>query len=431
MLRSHTRFRALPVVVLLAFQVAAASWAVAVPGDLDLSFGVGGKVMTDFGTGEPTDDFANGAAMQPDGKIVVAGTVFGEQEDRFAVARYNRDGSLDPSFGVAGRVTTYLGGEVRVRGMALQPDGKIIVAGFVFPLEDDADFAMVRYNADGSPDTTFGNNGQVVTDLGSERDFAEAVAVHPNGRIVLAGSTIVEETGLQWALAAYTRDGTLDGSFGTGGIVVTDTDPFGEALAVAVRPDGSVVAAGWAAGNFSVARYSRDGVLDPAFGVGGQASADFGGIDVASSLALQSDGKVVVAGSSFSPQNWDFILARFRVDGVLDSTFGVGGKVTTGFGGTEEVANAVAVGRDGRIVAAGQAGDAQNLTTAAFAVARYNRDGSLDGSFGSGGTVTTDFAGSIDIAEAVIVPPSGQVIAVGGAVTLGGVDFALAAWATR
>ena len=370
-----------------------------------------GRVTTDFGGGV---DLAYGVALQPDGKIVAAGntrsSAIGDFD--FALVRYNRDGSLDQSFSGDGRVTTDFGGGVDLAyGVALQPDGKIVAAG-----GSRLEFALVRYHRDGSLDQSFGGDGRVTTDFG-DVDEAHGVALQPNGKIVAAGGT-----SLDFALARYNRDGSLDQSFGGDGSVTTDFGDvmggFDEAFGVALRPDGRIVAAGRASFDFGVARYNPDGSLDQSFGGDGTVTTDFGipGGDVAFGVALQPDGRIIAAGDS----SGDFGVARYNRDGSPDQSFGGDGRVTTGFSGGDW-AYAVALQPDGKIVAAGWSTTAEVV----FALVRYNRDGSLDQSFGDDGRVTTDFGG-FEVGHGVALQPDGKVVAAGYTLRFGfGYDFAL------
>jgi uncharacterized delta-60 repeat protein len=227
--------------------------------------------------------------------------------------------------------------------------------------------------------------------------------------------------------------GTLDISFGTGGRVTTNfIDTAGinggdQSRGMAVQIDGKIVAAGFSSltgrGDFALARYNRDGTLDASFGIGGTVTTDFaGGVDTALSVAIQADGKIVAAGSATINGISDFALARYNRDGTLDASFGAGGTVTTDFAGGADNARSVAVQSDGKIVAAGRAVISGNSD---FALARYTSNGTLDASFGTGGTVTTDFAGAGDQAFSVAVQKDGKIVAAGQAI-VNGLDFALA-----
>jgi uncharacterized delta-60 repeat protein len=392
--------------VTLLINIAFAPPSVAAPGDLDASFDSDGKVTTDFGG----LDEALGVAIQPDGRIVAAGQSGGD----FALARYNRDGSLDTSFDGDGKVTTDFGSPFDLAlGVAIQPDGKIVAAG-----TSGGDFALARYNRDGSLDTSFDGDGKVTTDFGALDAALGAPAIQPNGRIVAAGYT---SAGGDFALARYNRDGSLDTSFDGDGKVTTDFgSPFDQAEGAAIQPNGRIVAAGFnsAIGDFALARYNGDGTLDTSFDGDGKVMTDFGGFEQAFGVAIQPDGRIVAAGGG--GMGIDFALARYNRDGTLDSSFDGDGKVTTDFG-SSDAALGVAIRPDGKIVAAGI-----TLGVGDFALAWYNRDGSLDTSFDSDGKVTTDFGG-FEGAAGVAVQPDGGIVAAGQS----GGDFALARYLGR
>jgi len=382
----------------------------AYPGDLDTSFGTNGEVITQI-SGE-----AHAVAIQPDGKIVTAGhnTQFnipiGSSPAEFVLTRFNPDGSIDITFGNSGIVTTDFSNtsDDRAFAVVLQPDGKIIAAGTASgPLWS---FALSRYNTDGSLDVSFGSGGKVTTDFGG-LGSAYAIVLEPDGKIVAAGQHFNVISG--FALARYNPDGSLDTSFGSGGKVTTDVNSLNQILALVLQPDGKLVAAGFSGigfsdnADFALARYNPDGSLDTSFGAGGIVTTDFNGVgDAALALVLQPDGKLVSAGYAYTGifSQLQFALARYNPDGSLDTSFGSGGKVTTDFSGYG-LAYAMVLQPDGKIVAAGTSGD--------FALARYNPDGSLDTIFGNGGTVTTDITGSLEIAFALALQPDDKLVAVG------------------
>jgi uncharacterized delta-60 repeat protein len=375
-------------------------------GSLDRSFGSGGEVALPAGS-------AGAVARQPDGKLLVAGSGHGD----FMLVRYNADGSLDTTFGRGGKARTAFGSMgAQAQSVAIQADGKIVAAG---PLGEDAGFALARYKANGSLDTTFGTNGRVTTKVGAG-GVAFALALQPDGKIVVAGSVNGDltflhglTTGDQFAVARYDPNGSLDTGFGTGGLV---TNAFGllsaQARAVVVQPDGKIVVAG--AGQVDgntppevvIARFAPDGSLDPSFGSNGIAATPFpasGECDgcglYANAVAIQADGKLVAAGQGCSGGCW-FALERYNPDGSLDTGFGTGGRVTTEFGSIDscsgqggDYANDVAVQGDGKIVAAGYSNFGRcSPDYDTFALARYDPDGSLDTSFGKAGKVNTSVA---------------------------------------
>ena len=343
--------RLLPVVVLLAWQLAMAAPAHAKAGDLDRSFGTGGKVTTDFAGDQ---DSARALVVQGT-KLVAAGsgTAVPGGLGAFALARYNRDGTLDTSFGTGGKVTTDFPGGGDANALAVQADGKLVAAGVT-----GGDFTLVRYNPDGSLDTSFGTGGTVTTDFAGNVDIANALIVQADGKLVAAGST--EFFAVDFAVARYNTDGSLDTSFGTGGQVVTDVDGTDRAYALALQ-GGKLVAGGLSFsatagtnGDFGLVRYNANGTLDASFGSGGKVTTDFaragGSFDEARALVVQ--GRKLVAAGDVGPF-FDFGLARYKADGTLDRSFGSGGKVTTDFAGQTDEAFGLAVQADGRLVAAG------------------------------------------------------------------------------
>jgi uncharacterized delta-60 repeat protein len=403
-------------------------WAAPPPsaGDLDASFGSGGQVTTDF----PGSDVAQALAIQVDGRIVVAGESCSAGGGcDFAVARYLSGGALDGSFGSGGKVTTDFGAsDDEARGLALQADGKIVVAGIQCigfpsgcPTGSDLDFAVARYNPDGSLDATFGIGGKVTTDFsGASDDRAYGVAIQADGRIVAAGRTCAGSN-CAFALARYDGAGALDPTFGSGGRVTTDftTAPDG-AFALVVQPaDGRIVAAGESGtGDFALARYNTDGSLDGTFGSGGKVTTDFeGSSDIAFALAVQGDGRLVAAGRVQVPSGQDvdvdFGTARYEPDGSLDAGFGVSGRVATAFASHSfDIGRGVAVQADGRIVVAGFT--ARQQKDPDFGLLRYEPDGTLDNGFGKKGKVTTDFSdGGNDGASSVAVQADGRIVAAG------------------
>ena len=340
-------------------------------GALDGSFGTGGLVTTAVGA---SHDFALALARQDDDKVVAAGYTTGADPDDFdfAVVRYNDDGSLDTDFGTGGIVVTAIGlHEDIAYALLIQPDGKILAAGFSNN-DLDFDFALVRYNDDGSLDTSFGTGGIVTTPIGGGDDVIRSVALDSGGRIVVAGYTLGATYDV--ALARYDADGDLDPTFGTGGLVVTPVGTGHDfALALALLDDGRMAVAGHAAiggsDDFMVLRYLDDGSLDPSFGTGGKVTTAVGaGSDVAAALAIQPDGKLVAVGAVEADGASDIGVARYDADGALDPSFGTDGVVITPIGASFDGANAAALLGDGRIVAAGFS---FNGTDNDFAVVRY------------------------------------------------------------
>ncbi|WP_407571992.1 hypothetical protein [Deinococcus altitudinis] len=357
-------------------------------GALDPTFGKGGKVVTPVGSGASSDRAA-ALQVQRDGKLVVAGTTnnsFKPTGDDFAVVRYTAAGVLDPRFGTGGKVITPVGAgssDDTATALQVQPDGKLIVAGYTIKSDSTGyDFAVVRYTTGGALDTSFGKGGKVVTPVGvgGSNDVANAVQVQPDGKIVLAGLA-----GRDVALVRYTAAGALDTGFGKGGKVVTPIGPGDSrdvAFALQVQPDGKLVVAGSTDGgttgdDFALLRYTATGTLDPTFGKGGKVITPVGlgaSSDQAAALRVQPDGKLVAAGTASQDTGtpgFYFSLVRYRADGTLDTSFGRGGKVVTPVAGGARVdaLRALQVQRDGKLVVAGYVNGGTSGSD--FALVRY------------------------------------------------------------
>jgi uncharacterized delta-60 repeat protein len=399
----------------------------AADGDLDTSFDSDGKVTTDIGG---SDDRARSVAIQSDGKIVAAGYSNNGSNYDFTLARYNTDGTLDTNFDSDGKVTTAIGsGTEQAFSVAIQSDGKIVAAGYSNNGSND-DFALVRYNTDGSLDTSFDGDGKVITAIGGAADYAVSVAIQSDGKIVAAGYSN-NGSNFDFALVRYNTNGTLDTSFDSDGKVTTAISGSNDiAHSVAIQTDGKIVVAGESGNgsnaNFALVRYNTNGTLDTNFDSDGKVTTAIGSSgDIARSLAIQSDGKIAVAGSSFNGSNEDFALVRYNTDGTLDTSFDSDGKVTTDIGSDNDFAYSVALQSDGKIVVAGHSDNGSNED---FALVRYNTDGTLDTSFDSDGKVTTGI-GSEDDAFSVAIQSDGKIVVAGVSSNGNNRDFALVRYA--
>ena len=312
---------------------------------------------------------------------------------------------LDTTFGSGGRVTTALDG-AQAEGVALQDDGKVVVAGHVL-IGGFNNFAVMRYNTDGTPDTTFGTRGvATVGFLPNQSAEAFDVAIQGDGKIVAAGDAAKSLIDVDFAIARFNPDGTLDTGFGNGGKVQTD---FGGgvdlARSVIVEETGDIFVGGSARLNgdndFAVARYNPAGFLVPTFGTNGRATTNVAGTsDLGSALALDAvNHKIILAGRAAmgTAQTFDVALVCYRTDGVVDATFGVNGRLVRDYG-EDDAANGVVIQPDGKIVIAGYASDGGTYD---FLVARFTPGGSDDVAFGTSGHTETDLSGNQDFAESV------------------------------
>jgi uncharacterized delta-60 repeat protein len=354
------------------------------PGDLDTRFGSNGLTLTSFGS-DDSSAAAGAVVIQPDAKIVAEGPAApGGLYARFGLVRYNPDGSLDDAFGTKGVVTTVIGSSHAIpHAIVAQHDGRLVVAGETYgPFE----FALARYNPDGGLDPSFGTSG-IVNSVRRPWAAAHALILQPDGRLVAAGTS---DAG--FILRRYLPDGESDPSFGSDGEVTTSTvcspdhSRYCSINALVLQPDGRIVAAGGAwrqegmGGNvFVLARYETDGRLDQTFGTGGIVITPVTSEAIAIATVLQPNGKMVVGG--YDEGGGDFALTRYNTDGSLDSGFGNGGIVLQPIGNLE----ALIIQPDGKLVGAGFS------YYDPFVLARFNNDGSLDSSFGNNGTVLSQF----------------------------------------
>ncbi|MEO0024314.1 MAG: hypothetical protein RL196_755 [Actinomycetota bacterium] len=442
-------------------------------GVLDSSFGTAsdgtpdGVVNTSVGAG---DDKATDVAAQADGKIVAVGDHLEGDSTNVVVARYNADGSLDESFGVAddgtpnGIVNTSLGnGDDHAKSVALQADGKIVVAGDHVD-GDSSNVFVARYNTDGSLDETFGVtddgtvNGVVNLSVGEGNDTATAVAVQTDGKVVVAG---FHENGgsTDVVVARFATDGSLDASFGTAadstpnGITNTSIgDGNDEGRDLVIQADGKIVVAGTHIGtdgtsDIAVLRYNTDGSLDASFGTADDGTANGivdqslgSGDDKACGVAVQADGKILVVGNHAAAGSNDIAVLRFNADGSLDESFGTAadetpnGVVNTSLGEGDDFACGLAVASDGKILVGGyhQDGTSTNIT-----VLRFTTDGTLDDTFGvaddgtQNGVVNTSLGEGDDVANAIALQADGKLLLAGFHTNGDSTDIVIARYLTK
>ncbi len=406
------------ITLLLAAQAGAAHAAAF----LDSSFGSGGIVKTTASAS--AHDQIQAITIDSNNKIVAVGYNGSATAGNFVLARYNdSDGSLDSGFGSGGLVELdFQSGTNRgdnAYALDIDTDGKIIVAGFANGGFAVGQFALARYDADGTLDATFGTSGTTITPFTSGAAIAYGMARDSTGRIILAGMN-----NATFALARYSSNGILDTSFGTNGLIEPDPVNGGTAhtvRAIAVDSNDRVIVAGFTStstsSDFILARYTTSGILDSSFGSGGIVNIDFGGKDQAYAMTLDSSGNIVVGGYSGGA----LALARYTSTGTPDASFGSNGKVTTDATGANDIIYGLTMDNADNIVVGGMFGSN-------FGIARYTPSGLLDTTFTATGLVNTDVAGGgmQDLAYAVRVDSSNRIIAAGRAYSGTNYDFALA-----
>lgn len=440
-------------------------------GSLDITFGDeknklglvirtgGGKTTTSVG-GEGA---VSCVAVQPDGKILLGGTASEQRSLHmdFVLVRYNDNGSLDMNFGEygeyyygqyikkrgGGKIITDIGSmRDDVRSIVIQPDGKIMAAGY-YKIGDTLNLAKVQYDSGG----TLVDYIKIV--LKNRENIINAIAIQPDNKIVVAGyigSGFISGDGYSdFAVFRFNTDGALDDSFGNRGIVITKSGNKENVInAIAIDPDGKIFAAGYTgddnSSDIALVRYNDDGSLDTTFfgsrfvvtlkeidgvevkqqrfGRGGIVIKNLFGnsINAATAMAIQPDGKIVVAGytgrdgvdKGYTVRYRDFVLLRFNPEGFLDNSFGGNGMITVPIGGIENVATAVAIQPDGRIIIGGSTRKEKD-SASEFVLVRYNSDGSIDNSFGNQGRVNISESVSGITAKEFVIQPDGKIAVVG------------------
>ncbi len=370
----------------VALTALASTPAFAAPGDLDPSFGAGGKVTLSLAR---DGSQGNAVLVQPDGRTLIGGWAYAKG---FGLVRLLRDGSLDPRFGDGGVVTTnFPEGPAVITDLALERDGGIVAAGLV-----EGFVAIARYRSNGTLDASFGRDGLVAARSRSSQTGAEGVTLDDRGRILVAGSA----SDRSWLLARFSAGGRLDRGFGADGWATVNFG-FGEegARDLALTPSGRIVVAGTGDGRFALARFRRDGTLDPQFGDGGTVVVPGSFRGAATAVSLLRDGDVLAAGFAAG----GFQLRRFLPSGRPDRSWGSRGRAS----GPHVDGNAydMAVASDGSATLVGSA-------FSDFTVARYARRGALDTTFGANGVVHTRFP-NYGPAEGVALMPNDRIVVVG------------------
>jgi uncharacterized delta-60 repeat protein len=396
-------------------------------GSLDPEFGTGGLVTTPLG---PNDDRAFRVRADDDGKYVVGGYSGNGSDTDFALVRYSAGGTLDSSFGTGGRAATPFGaGDDGIYDFQFDETGRIVAVGYGFN-GSDTDFALVRYTADGTLDESFGTAGVVTTPAGPGNDYARSVAFDSLGRIVVGGWGSAAGGQFNFVVARYAADGTPDASFGTAGQVVSVLSAGPDMVnSLALDAAGRVIVAGQyhdgVRYQFALARYDEAGVLDPTFGgsggtVGTAISTRDSGIQA---VALDDAGRIVAGGWGYNAPTDDLALARYNPDGSLDGSFGFGGKVMTPVGPDYDTIQSLQIDAAGRLVVGGYASNGGDYD---FLVARYLPNGLLDPAFGTAGVVRTPLGAADDQIESLAIDAAGRIVVAGQSWTGTDYDFAVA-----
>ena len=394
------------------------------PGGLDLTFGTQGKVTTEF-DGVATSVYS--AVIQPNGYIILGGLDGSGSDLNWALARYTPLGALDTTFGTGGKVTYSFGADntCGIGSLKLQSDGKIVAGGFAeTDSENQYAFAIVRFNVDGTVDSTFGTGGQVIALLDQTPDpqaddFGSSLVIYPDDGTIVLGGTSQNGAAAQkkFALVSTDKNGHV-GFLKLNNFTGTSNDTL---HSLSLQSDGKIVAGGYSAEGFNeslaLARYAPNGELDTSFGTDGRVTTSIAGATQArgNSVAIKSNGKILLGGyarfGTFATQYDNFVLAQYNTDGSLDTDFGDNGLVIVGFIAetSNDQAYSVAVQDNGKIILAGFV----EVGLRDFSMYRFNIDGSIDTTFGTNGKVSTDFGATNDWATSAVIQSDGDIILAG------------------
>ncbi|MCC2670918.1 MAG: repeat-containing protein, partial [Armatimonadetes bacterium] len=407
-----TCFRRTCCLLLLLLCLCTAGALAATPGALDPAFGVNGIVRTDL-----RDNDEQGAAVckLPDGRFVVAGTSFvAAGTGDFALVRYFPDGSVDPSFGTGGFVLTdFVGRLDSASAIERLSDGRLIVAGYAIGNDGNRHVAFAQYLADGTLNSGFGAGGKLLGPVG----FVSSLLVQPDGKLVVA-----LKDGPDFIAHRYLPDGAQDAGFGNGGVATLNVYPGRTDISTAsvLQPDGKILMAGTAStpsgAQLALGRLLSNGSPDPSFGTVGVTTYSFPSASstLGNAVAVQPDGRILVAGTGLFPANQHFFMMRCQADGAPDGSFGTSGLAVTDFLAGDDAINTILLQPDGKIVAAGPCASELGGSFWDFGVARYLPDGTPDFQFGSFGKVRTDFGtGQRDEPFDLFVDDQAGLVAVG------------------
>jgi uncharacterized delta-60 repeat protein len=400
---------------------------------LDNTFGISGLATTTFGQNL---SFITSLELQTDGKILACGNNKIGNSNQLVISRYNADGTLDNSFGTLGKVITSIfnDGVSSYFKIKLQSDGKILIGGSSGATLGATDFVILRLNIDGSFDNTFGTNGITITDINNKTNVAICLEIQNDNKILLAGRTYTDFEYDNIAVVKYNSNGTLDNSFGNLGIFTLDIGGGGinasiETISsIKFLPNGKILLGGSTddtsaveSYNFLLMRLNNNGSIDTTFGINGKTITNFGDSESIASLNITSDNKIIAAGSLWNGTARKICLAKYSIDGNIDTTFGNNGIVITQINSiamNDQILQATLI-TDNKLLCTG-------VSNNDFLMVRYNSNGTLDNSFNMTGFKTTDFFGSTDVAYSSISQTDGTILLGGGSTNQTIVTFAIA-----
>ncbi|HYV95726.1 MAG TPA: T9SS type A sorting domain-containing protein [Chitinophagales bacterium] len=400
--------------ILTIFFIFSSMLLFAQPGTLDQTFGNGGMVITPFGNCVKAHAIAMGAdgKIVVAGSYRTDSTTY---RKNLILLRYNSEGGLDNTFGSDGIVTADLGDIEEGNAVLVQHDGKIVVVGSTDNWTNYYNVILVRYTEDGLLDSTFDSDGIAEVSLANEDDRAMGAALQADGKIVVVGSISFNVNHLDYFISRFNGNGSLDSLFGSNGFVQVDYDNENqEGESITIQADGKILAGGYSnqsmVANFMIARFTSQGIPDSTFGINGKSLTDLGGDDRAYSMTVQPDGKILQNGYTFANYTTDVSLMRYNSDGTPDYSFGTSGIVITDVSGFEDYSRSIALQTDGKILLSGSS---RFNTSTDFTLLRYNTDGTTDSTFDEDGIVITNFGGASANAFASVLQQNQKIILAG------------------
>jgi uncharacterized delta-60 repeat protein len=393
-------------------------------GTLDLFFAAGGVAVTNINISGYYDDGGRSLALFPDGKFVLGGWSKNASDWDFGFAAYNSDGSLNLNFSLDGKHTIDFGnGNDFCQSVNVLPDGSVLAAGTMDAGANDQ-FALVKLTPLGDLDLTFGTSGIFAASFGTSNSYCYGSALQSDGKILTVGSSNFMGS-FDFAMIRVNADGTIDTTFGVQGKVTTDIDFLDDwSFSVRVLPNGSILVAGYAYNgsnyDYCIVKYNSDGSLDTSFGVNGIKVIDYNtSYDIGFTMDVMPDGRFMVGGYTWTTGDKDWLVARYNADGSLDNTFDNDGWAITAVSAFDDNLYSIKIQPDGKAVAAGSSSNGSNFD---IAVVRYNYDGSLDNTFGVNGKFIHDVDGGDDIAWSVKLTATNKIL-VGGETWGGRADY--------
>lgn len=412
--------------------------AFAQPGLIDASFGIDGKVVT--GLSQYNNSSAFAVAIQPDGKLLVGGTYISARGDNdFALVRYNANGTIDHTFGIEGKAVTDFvsvnNNYSYIHSIHLQPDGKIIVLGATGMQGFFPQIGIVRYNADGTMDSGFGNNGKIISELAPYGTYGSKLLLLPDGKFLITSLKFYQgDPDYYIGIERYTADGLVDTSFGTDGQAASSWGGGQNIPAsMALLPDGRFVVAGTYIQNgnskLALAQFNANGTLDTSFSADGKVITNFGAGTYAFGYGVftNPDGKIMATAYVTSQSARNLGVVQYNANGIPDAGFDADGMVVTPVAADDDsgATNAIVRQADGKFIVVAQLTNTM-LPASDFVIRRYNADGSADVGFGTNGRVATTFDTGLNEAQAAVVAPDGKIVVAGRSTPEGGAHAEIA-----